>query len=117
MPARATGSVRRAATGVPDCSEPNGENAMEQRLDYVRVGPEGYRAFGRVHQYVAQCGLEPALIDLVYLRVSQINGCAFCVDLHHADALKAGVSPRRINSVVCRSEEHTSELQSLMRIS
>src|SRR3546814_7553847 len=72
-----SGAPRRAYRTVPN---PNGENAMEQRLDYVRVGPEGYRAFGRVHQYVAQCGLEPALIDLVYLRVSQINGCAFCVE-------------------------------------
>lgn len=77
---------------------------MEQRLDYTQVAPEGYRAFGRVHGYVAQCGLEPELIDLVYLRVSQINGCAFCVDLHYRDLMKRGVAPRKVNSVVCWAE-------------
>src|SRR3546814_12752369 len=92
-----SGAPRRAYRTVPN---PNGENAMEQRPDYVRVRPEGYRAFGRVHQYVAQCGLEPALLDLVYLRVSQNNGCAFCVALLHDDALKAGVWQSKLNSSV-----------------
>ncbi len=72
---------------------------MKTRMDYRKVAPEGYRAFGAVHQYIAQCGLEEELIHLVYLRISQINGCAYCVDLHYRDALKCGTDPRIINAV------------------
>ncbi len=77
---------------------------MESRLDYRVIAPDGYKAFGRVHHYVGSCGLEPTLIDLVYLRVSQINGCAFCVDLHWRDLVKNGVSERKINGVAAWEE-------------
>jgi len=73
---------------------------MDHRINYRTASPEGYQAFGRVSQYVKTCGLDPALIDLVWLRISQINGCAYCVDLHYRDALKAGVDPRKINSTI-----------------
>ncbi len=69
---------------------------MTQRLDYAGVAPAGMKAFDGVHRYVADSGLGGPLVDLVYLRVSQINGCAYCVDLHSTDALKADVSPRRL---------------------
>lgn len=72
---------------------------MKTRLDYRKLAPEGYRAFGAVHQYIAKCGLEEALVHLLYLRISQINGCAYCVDLHYRDALKCKVDPRKINAV------------------
>ena len=49
---------------------------MEPRLKYASVSPDGYKAFGAVHAYIGKCGLERSLIDLIYLRVSQINGCA-----------------------------------------
>lgn len=74
------------------------------RIDYRTVAPEGYKAFARVHRYIAESGLEPALIHLVYLRVSQINGCGFCVDLHWRDALAEGVSPRKVNAVAAWDE-------------
>jgi AhpD family alkylhydroperoxidase len=74
------------------------------RLNYKEAAPDGYKAFARVHQYVAQSGLEPALVHLVYLRVSQINGCAYCVDLHWRDALAEGVSPRKVNAVAAWEE-------------
>lgn len=73
---------------------------MTQRIDHRKASPEGYRAIGAAHKYIAGCGLPPALIHLVYLRVSQINGCSYCVDLHYRDALGAGVDPRKINHVV-----------------
>jgi AhpD family alkylhydroperoxidase len=73
---------------------------LSSRLDYATVSPEGYRAMLALHRYLPNSGLEPLLIHLVFLRVSQINGCAYCVDLHWHDALKAGDPPRRINSVV-----------------
>jgi AhpD family alkylhydroperoxidase len=70
------------------------------RFELKKVAPEGQKAFGPLYQYIASCGLDRALVDLVYLRVSQINGCAYCVDLHWRDALKAGGDARKINSLV-----------------
>ena len=65
---------------------------MSQRINYNQVAPAGAKAFGNVHGYVAQSGLDPVLVDLVYLRVSQINGCAYCLDKHTRDLLKQGVA-------------------------
>ena len=73
---------------------------MQQRLQYATVSPDGYKAFGSVRAYIAKCGLEESLINLVYLRVSQINGCAYCVDMHTRDAEKAGESTRRLHNVI-----------------
>lgn len=70
------------------------------RLDYKAAAPELMRALGGVHQSVAKSGLPGELIDLVYLRVSQINGCAYCVDLHWRDALEKQADARKLNSVV-----------------
>jgi len=55
---------------------------MEVRFDYAKAAPGVPRALGGVEQYLHSCGLEESLLKLVRLRVSQINGCAVCVDLH-----------------------------------
>ena len=65
---------------------------MSQRLDYNQISPAGAKALGGVYGYVTQSGLDPVLVDLVYLRVSQINGCAYCLDMHTRDLLKKGVA-------------------------
>jgi AhpD family alkylhydroperoxidase len=65
---------------------------MTQRLDYTAAVPEGMKALGGVHVYLGHCGLPKTLIDLVYLRVSLINGCAYCIDMHSRDLLKGGVA-------------------------
>ncbi|WP_424683138.1 carboxymuconolactone decarboxylase family protein [Frateuria sp. YIM B11624] len=65
---------------------------MSQRIDYNQVAPAGAKALGTVYGYVTQSGLDPVLVDLVYLRVSQINGCAYCLDMHTRDLLKKGVA-------------------------
>ena len=65
---------------------------MSMRLDYQTLAPAGMRALGGVHMYVANSGLPKALIDLVYLRCSQINGCAYCIDTHSRDLMKEGVA-------------------------
>lgn len=65
---------------------------MSQRIDYNQVAPAGAKALGSVYGYVTQSGLDPVLVDLVYLRVSQINGCAYCLDMHTRDLLKRGVA-------------------------
>ena len=62
-----------------------------QRMDYNAASPSGMKALGTVYGYVRQSGLPSRLVDLVFLRVSQINGCAFCIDMHSRDLLKAGL--------------------------
>ena len=63
---------------------------MNKRIDYNLIAPAGVKALGNVYGYVAQGSLSPILIDLVYLRVSQINNCAYCLDMHTRDLLSKG---------------------------
>ena len=63
---------------------------MSKRLDYNQIAPAGVKALGGVYGYVMQSGLPAVLVDLVYLRVSQINNCAYCLDMHTRDLLKKG---------------------------
>jgi len=65
---------------------------MSNRLDYAKASPEGFKALGGVYVSVQNSGLPKQLVDLVYLRVSQINGCAYCIDMHSRDLLKSGVA-------------------------
>ena len=65
---------------------------MTTRIDYAKASPEGYKAFGGVYITLQKSDLPKALIDLVYLRVSQINGCAYCIDMHSRDLLKSGLA-------------------------
>jgi AhpD family alkylhydroperoxidase len=69
---------------------------MTQRLDYTAIAPDGMKALGGVHTYVRKSGLPVALIDLVNLRVSQINGCAYCIDMHTSDLLKSGLAVEKM---------------------
>jgi AhpD family alkylhydroperoxidase len=64
---------------------------MSQRMNYNAAAPAGMKALGAAYGYVRQSGLPTRLVDLVYLRVSQINGCAYCIDSHSRDLLKAGL--------------------------
>jgi AhpD family alkylhydroperoxidase len=64
---------------------------MSQRMNYNAASPAGMKALGAVYGYVRQSGLPSRLVDLVYLRVSQINGCAYCIDMHSRDLLNAGL--------------------------
>lgn len=63
---------------------------MSKRIDYNQIAPAGVKALGNVYGYVTQSSLSPILVDLVYLRVSQINSCAYCLDMHTRDLLKKG---------------------------
>ncbi|MCJ8156629.1 carboxymuconolactone decarboxylase family protein [Sphingomonas sp. LaA6.9] len=65
---------------------------MTERLNYNAASPTGMKALGAVYGYVAQSGLPGRLIDLVYLRASQLNGCAYCIDMHSRDLIKQGMS-------------------------
>jgi len=72
---------------------------MSKRINYRDHAPDGAKALRGVSEYVAQCGLPRTLVDLVYLRASQINGCAYCVDLHTRDLLQAGMSIDKVTLV------------------
>lgn len=69
---------------------------MTHRIDYAKASPEGYKAFGAVYVTLLKGDLPKPLIDLVYLRVSQINGCAYCIDMHSRDLLKSGLAVEKL---------------------
>ncbi|MET1029051.1 MAG: carboxymuconolactone decarboxylase family protein [Dongiaceae bacterium] len=66
------------------------------RLDAYKAAPEAYKAIMALEAYIQQCGLEKSLIELVKMRASQINGCAFCLDMHSKDARKGGETEQRL---------------------
>ena len=70
---------------------------MNNRIDFTRyAAPGAYKAMMGLQQYVDNCGLERSLLDLVLVRVSQINGCAYCIDMHTKGARAHGESERRL---------------------
>ena len=70
---------------------------MSQRLDHQAFAPDGMRALGGVYQYVAaKTGLPRDLLNLVYLRASQVNGCAYCISAHARNLLQAGVPQSKL---------------------
>jgi AhpD family alkylhydroperoxidase len=69
---------------------------MTQRMDYNAATPAGVKALGGVYGHIMHSGLPKALVDLVYLRVSQINGCAYCIDMHSRDLLKEGMTVEKL---------------------
>jgi AhpD family alkylhydroperoxidase len=72
------------------------EPRLEPRLKYYRASPGAYQALKALQDYVQSSGLEPSLLELVKLRASQLNGCAFCFDMHWKDARAAGESEERL---------------------
>ncbi|MBB5018290.1 AhpD family alkylhydroperoxidase [Chitinivorax tropicus] len=73
---------------------------MQARIDFVQHAPNAYQGLAQAKKALAESTLGKALVDLVYLRVSQINGCAYCVDRHARDLLAAGEPLHRVNSLV-----------------
>jgi len=69
---------------------------LEPRIDYTKVAPGAYQAMAGLEAYIRQTGLEPSLLELVRLRASQINGCAYCIDMHTKDARARGESEQRL---------------------
>jgi AhpD family alkylhydroperoxidase len=77
---------------------------MKERLSLKRNAPAGYKAMLDLDTYLSGCGLEESLLHLVYLRASQINGCAFCNDMHWKDARHAGATEQKLSLVLCWRE-------------
>jgi AhpD family alkylhydroperoxidase len=84
---------------------------MEQRLDMWQLAPEAFKAVLALETY-ARKGVEPKLFELIKIRASMLNGCAYCVDMHTTDALKGGEDLRRIVAVSAWHESpYFSELE------
>ena len=69
---------------------------MKARLNYAEVAPNALKAMLEIEKYVRGSGLELSLYELVKTRASQINGCAYCIDMHTKDARKAGETEQRL---------------------
>jgi len=69
---------------------------VSARIDYTKVAPAGVKALGGVYGYILQSGLSDVLVELVYLRISQINGCAYCLDQHTRVLQKKGVKVEKL---------------------
>jgi AhpD family alkylhydroperoxidase len=72
---------------------------MKRAINYSRVLPEGLKLINALDEYSQNCGLEPSLLDLIKLRASQINGCAYCIDMHSKDARTGGETEQRLYSL------------------
>jgi AhpD family alkylhydroperoxidase len=69
---------------------------MKSRLDALKAAPAAIQAMLALEKYVKECGLEPSLVHLVKIRASQINGCAYCLDMHTHEARHDGESEQRL---------------------
>jgi AhpD family alkylhydroperoxidase len=69
---------------------------MKPRLNAYQVAPDTMKALGALETHVQGSGLEKSLIELVKTRASQINGCAFCINMHTQDARKQGETEQRL---------------------
>ena len=72
---------------------------MKMRFNYAKAAPGVYEAMGALDQYIGGCGLEKPLLGLVQLRASQINGCAYCLDMHWKDLRAIGEREQRMYSL------------------
>jgi len=69
---------------------------MQARINYVKVAPGAYKAMASLEEYLHQSGLEAPLLHLIKMRASQINGCAYCIDMHSKDLRALGETEQRI---------------------
>ena len=69
---------------------------MTQRMNWPKTVPGSYKAMFSLHQYLEHSGIEKDLLNLVYLRASQVNGCVYCIDMHWKDLRAAGVSEQHL---------------------
>jgi len=72
------------------------EPIMDERINYGKLAPEGIRALGGLETYLRDSGLGPGLLDLLKTRASQLNGCAYCLDMHTKDARARGETEQRL---------------------
>ena len=69
---------------------------MQPRLDFMKASPEAYRAMAQMESVVRRSGIDPKLLELIKIRASQLNGCAYCIDMHTKDARAKDETEQRI---------------------
>ncbi|HVC90438.1 MAG TPA: carboxymuconolactone decarboxylase family protein [Acidobacteriaceae bacterium] len=69
---------------------------MQPRLEYAKASPEVAKAMIQLESVVRRSGIDPRLLELIKIRASQINGCAYCIDMHTKDARAKGETEQRI---------------------
>jgi AhpD family alkylhydroperoxidase len=79
---------------------------MSARLNYAAIAPGAIKAQLGVHTYLEGCGLSKTLQELIFLRVSQLNGCAYCLDMHAKALRQAGEGQQRLDAVAGWREAH-----------
>jgi AhpD family alkylhydroperoxidase len=88
------GQMHTQTTGEP----------MQSRINEAKIPPEAAKAMWELENYVRNCGLEPSLLELVKFRASQINGCAYCIDMHTKDARAHGETEQRLYALTAWRE-------------
>src|SRR5207245_3870979 len=91
--------TRRPPNARGDLPTPLSGERMKPRLHYAKAAPGVYEAMDALDQYLRGCGLEESLLHLVRLRASQINGCAYCLDMHWKDLRAIGEGEQRLYSL------------------
>src|SRR5680860_1214393 len=71
---------------VADTPKLRNDALMKSRIEYAQVAPEAVEAMRALENYVSACSIEPKLLELIKIHASQINGCAYCLDMHTKDA-------------------------------
>lgn len=79
---------------------------MESRMNFRQIAPKAYQAMSGLERYIQSTKIDPRLKELIKIRVSQINGCAFCLDMHARDARKIGINQRHIDTLSAWRETH-----------
>ena len=77
---------------------------MNKRIEWAKAAPEAYKAMFGLEQALGKSGLDSSLVELIRLRASQINGCAYCVNMHANDARKAGETEARLQTLTVWEE-------------
>jgi AhpD family alkylhydroperoxidase len=80
------------------------KSPVEARMSYPKAAPGVMKAMNALEDYMTTCGIEPELQDLVKLRASQINGCAYCVDMHSIDLRASGETSQRLDNLTVWQE-------------
>ncbi len=90
---------------------------MDMRINFFKVSPEGYQAASGMEKYVSNSGLDKGLLHLIKLRASQLNGCAYCIDMHWKDARAAGETEQRLYGLSAWAESpyYTSRERAALR--
>jgi AhpD family alkylhydroperoxidase len=78
--------------------------ALQARLDYQHASPEAAKAMFQLEHVVRNSGLDPQLLELIRIRASQMNGCAYCIDMHTKDARRRGETEQRIYALSAWAE-------------